>query len=119
MTASTPPPPVPHGCACAADRARCAARIEGCAVLRVGISGGMRGDVAWDARRDARFRRLECTVGCTEMRLGMRCGMRCGMRGGAAWNALRMATVAHGLPCLQEDVSRAFSKTVRSVDCFT
>ena len=75
----------------------------------------MSGDAAWDAPRDARFRRLECTTGCAEMRLGMRCGMR----GGAAWNALRMATVAHGLPCLQEDVSRAFSKTVRSVDCFT
>ena len=44
----------------------------------------MRGATSWDAPRDARFRRLECTVGCTEMRLGMRCGgcvaVRLGMR---------------------------------------
>ncbi len=58
---------------------------------------GMRGDAAWNALWNALW----------------------GMRGGAAWNAPRMATVTHGLPCLQEGVSRAFSKTVRSVDCFT
>ncbi len=70
---------------------------------------------------------MGCAAGCAIPQVGMHCGMHgdaawnalWGMRGGAAWNALRMATVAHGLPCLQEDVSRAFSKTVRSVDCFT